>query len=273
MLQRKDLYDLSDPVSPLARVHERQVMLDLLAIEPDHYVVDVPAWAGYLAEGITNIADPKQIMCVEPSPRFAAGISEKFMRRCSAQTTIPVDDATIDRLGSMVGLHHLPDKLAFVTECARVLKPGGRIVLSEVVEDSLVAKFLNGPVDRYTSNGHKGMFVKPGELHDLLHAAGFTHVDERFYHVFWQFGSLGDMARFARGLLGLSKATEEQTLQVLRDHFEIDIHFMSPGAFEPLRDAMEAGDVPAQMAVPCHVALPWSLAYAVGVRSGSRERS
>jgi ubiquinone/menaquinone biosynthesis C-methylase UbiE len=273
VLQRKDLYDLSDPVSPLARVHERQVMLDLLGVEPHHQVVDVPAWAGYLAEGITNIANPKQIMCVEPSPRFAAGIPEKFTRRCIAQTTIPTDDASIDRLGSMVGMHHLDDKLAFVTECARVLKPGGRIVLSEVVEDSLVAKFLNGPVDKYTTNGHKGMFVKLGELRDLLSAAGFTHVDERFYHVFWQFGSLGDMARFARGLLGLAKATEEQTLQVIRDHFEIDIHFTSPGTFEPLRDAMEAGDVRAQMAVPCHVALPWSLVYAVGVRSVSRERS
>jgi len=273
VLQRKDLYDLSDPVSPLARFEERQIMLDLLGVEPHHYVVDVPAWSGYLAEGITNIADPKQIMCVEPSPRFAAGINERFMRRCITQTTIPTDDASVDRLGSMVGLHHLPNKLAFVRECARVVKPGGRIVLSEVVEDSLVAKFLNGPVDRYTSNGHKGVFVKPGELRDLLFEAGCTTVDERFYHLHWRFGSLGDLARFARGLLGLAKATEEQTLAAIRDHFELDIHFKRPEDFEPLRNAFERGDVPAQMAVSCEVVLPWALAYAVGVRSESRERS
>ena len=273
MLQRKDLYDLSDPVSPLAREQERQIMIELLGVEPEHRVVDVPAWAGYLAEGITNIADPKQIMCVEPSTRFAAGINKKFDARCTSQLTIPADDATIDRVGSMVGLHHLPDKLAFITECARVLKPDGRIVVSEVVEDTLVAKFLNGPVDRYTANGHKGTFVKPGDLCDLLRAAGFSYVEERFYHLRWQFGSLGDMARFARGLLGLAKATEEQTLQAIRDHFEVDIHFKSPEAFQPLRDAFEAGDTRAQMAVPCLVSLPWDLAYAVGVRSGSRERS
>jgi len=273
VLQRKDLYDLSDPVSPLARAQERQIMIDLLGIEPEHRVVDVPAWAGYLAEGITNITDPKQIMCVEPSTRFAAAIPEKFTRHCTSQLTIPTGDATIDRLGSMVGMHHLPDKLAFVTECARVLKPGGRIVVSEVVEGSLVAKFLNGPVDRLTANGHKGSFVKPGELRELLQTGGFTHVEERYYHLHWQFGSLGDMARFARGLLGLAKATEEQTLHAIRAHFEVDIHFTSPDAFEPLREAMARGDIRAQMAVPCRVSLPWALAYAVGVRSGSQERS
>lgn len=273
VLQRKDLYDLSDPVSPLARVEERQVMIDLLGVEPHHRVVDVPAWAGYLAEGITNIADPKQIMCVEPSNRFAAGINPKFDARCTSQMTIPTGDATIDRLGSMVGMHHLPDKLAFVSECARVVKPGGRIVMSEVVEDSPVAKFLNGPVDRYASNGHKGAFVKPGELRDLLLAAGFTHVEEAFFHLHWKFESLGHMARFARGLLGLSKATDAQTLAAIREHFECDVYFKSPDAFKPLRDAVEANDIAAQMAVPCEVLLPWGLAYAVGVRSGSRERS
>jgi SAM-dependent methyltransferase len=248
VLQRKDLYDLSDPVSPLARVEERQIMLDLLDVQPHHRVVDIPAWAGYLAEGITNIADGKQIMCVEPSPRFAAGIDPKFDARCTSQMTIPASDASIDRLGSMVGMHHLPDKLAFVRECARVVKPNGRIALSEVVEDSLVAKFLNGPVDRYTSNGHKGAFVKPGEMRDLLLEAGCAHVLEQFHKLFWRFTTLEECARFARGLLGLSKATEQQTIEAIQAHFELDI---------TLNVDMEI----------IEVKWPWALAYAVGVRA------
>lgn len=247
-MQRKEMYDLGDRVSPLARAEERQIMIDLLGIEPHHVVVDVPAWGGYLAEGITNVSNPKQIICVEPSNRFAASIDSRFDVRCASQMALPLVDATADRLGSLVGLHHLPDKLAFVRECVRVVKPGGRIALSEVVEDSAVAKFLNGPVHHYTTNGHKGAFVKPGELQTLLVDAGCTLATERFYHLFWRFTSLEDLARFARGLLGLAKATEEQTLEAIRDHFELDI---------TMNDAMEITEVK----------LPWQLAYAVGVRA------
>lgn len=246
-MQRKEMYDLGDPLSPLARVEERQIMLDLLAIEPHHIVVDVPAWGGYLAEGITNILDPKQIICVEPSNRFAASISPRFDVRCTSQLTLPLLDASVDRVGSMVGMHHLDDKLAFVRECVRVLKPGGRLAFSEVVHDSDVAKFLNGPVDRYTTNGHKGAFVKPGELYDLLYAAGCKGLVERLYHLFWRFKTLEELARFARGLLGLARATEQQTIEAIQEHFELDITM----------------NVDLEI---IEVKWPWSLAYVVGVR-------
>jgi SAM-dependent methyltransferase len=242
------MYELSDPLSPLARAEERQIMLDLLDVQPHHVVVDVPAWTGYLAEGITNIVDPKQIMCVEASPRFAAGISPRFDARCTSQITIPMANAHADRLGSLVGMHHLPDKLAFIRECTRVVKPGGRLAFSEVVVDSPVAEFLNGPVHRYTTNGHKGAFVKPGELYDLLWAAGCNSITERVCHLFWVFSSLDELARFARGLLGLARATEAQTLTAIREYFELAITVQPDGTITQVK-------------------LPWSLAYVVGVRS------
>lgn len=253
LLQRKDLYDFSDPVLPLARDEERRIMIELLDIKPQHTIVDVPAWTGYLAEGIVNlklVADSKQITCIEASTRFVAAISDKFVKRCAQQVPLPLADASADRLGSMVGMHHLPDKLAFLREAHRVLKPHGRIAVSEVGADTAVARFLNGPVDRYALNGHKGVFVRPGELRDLLVETGFSHVVERFYHLHWKFPSLEAMSAFCRGLLGLAMATDAQVLAALRDHFAIDEHYMLNG------DEMHTREV----------RLPWSLVYATGVK-------
>jgi ubiquinone/menaquinone biosynthesis C-methylase UbiE len=244
LLQRKDLYDLSDPVLPFARDEERRIMIDLLDIAPQHMICDVPAWTGYLAEGIINlnlVEDSGQITCIEPSSRFVQSISNKFVKRCAQQVPLPLADAAVDRLGSLVGMHHLPDKLAFLREARRVLRLGGRVVVSEVGADTAVARFLNGPVDRYTVNGHKGTFVRPGELRDLLLEAGFERVIERFYHLHWVFPSTIEMARFCRGLLGLAMATEAQVLAAITDHFALDVTTES-------------------------IRLPWSLVYATGVK-------
>jgi len=47
---------------------------------------------------------------------------------CDVCTSIPLRDGSIDLLVSRSVLEHLPDNAAFVAECNRVLKPGGRAV-------------------------------------------------------------------------------------------------------------------------------------------------
>jgi len=239
---RRELYDRSDPVNPRARAEERQVMLDLLAIEPHHVVCDAPAWCGYLADGVTNIVNRKQLICVEPSPRFAAAINSAYTVHCCQPSKLPLPDASVDRFSNMVGLHHLPDRLIGLREAVRVLKPDGRLAISEVIVDTPVARFLNGPVDVYTMAGHRGVFLRPGECHELLTAAGCVAVVEQTHHLHWVFTSTDEMARFCQGLLGMAKASEAQVLAAIYEHFDVEI-------------------------VDGLVKLPWSLAYAIGVKT------
>jgi SAM-dependent methyltransferase len=238
---RKELYDSSDPIWPEARAEERQIMLDLLALEPQHIVCDVPAWCGYLAEGAAKIVDAGHVICVEPSPPFAASISTRFTVHCCAQTALPLPDASVDRLGSMVGLHHLPNKLVFLREATRVVRSGGRLAISEVGEGSTVARFLDGPVNACTANGHRGAFVRTGECAQLLEDAGCGNIVERVHDLHWKFDSVEVMARFCRGLLGMTKATEMQVLDTIVDHFNVKM-------------------------VGSAVWLPWSLIYVVGTK-------
>src|SRR4051794_11572632 len=44
--------------------------------------------------------------------------------------TVPVDDASVDAVLSTQVLEHVTDPAAYLRECARVLRPGGRLLLS-----------------------------------------------------------------------------------------------------------------------------------------------
>jgi arsenite methyltransferase len=73
----------------------------------------------------------------------AAGLSDRVAIVEGSFDALPVDDATIDVVVSNGVLNLAPDKPAVLAEIARVLRPGGRLLLADVVvqrELSLAAR-------------------------------------------------------------------------------------------------------------------------------------
>jgi len=69
-----------------------------------------------------------------------------------------------DVLVSLAGLHHLPDRAARYLEAKRVLRPGGRIVVADVLKGSSADSFLNGFINEANSMGHHGIFLDEGDV-------------------------------------------------------------------------------------------------------------
>ena len=79
----------------------------------------------------------------------AAGLTNVEVRDGDA-TRLPLDDATVDIVISNGVLNLVPDKPAAVREIARVLKPGGRAQIADIVIGEVLPESARRDIDLWT---------------------------------------------------------------------------------------------------------------------------
>ncbi len=83
-----------------------------------------------------------------PSPSPAdgtAGEGEKITFLAGDAEALPFSAATFDLVTCRIAPHHFPDCYRFVTECARVLRPGGLLLIEDntVPDDPRAARYID----------------------------------------------------------------------------------------------------------------------------------
>jgi 2-polyprenyl-3-methyl-5-hydroxy-6-metoxy-1,4-benzoquinol methylase len=168
------------------RTHQR--VLGLVASWPRGRLLDIGAGSGALAAQLQQLGFTVSACDLFPDQFQARGIPFTV---ANASELLPFPPASFDAITCLETIEHLEDQFHFARECARVLAPGGRLLITTPNILSLASRwqyFWTGffplaprPMKEHTRapvHDHIHL-VSYYELRYLLRAAGFEIEDAR----------------------------------------------------------------------------------------------
>ena len=129
--------------------YRRQALLRA-GLRPGLDVVDVGMGTGLVAKEILRITgEPARLIGVDPSPGMIAQSGLPQAVRCldGRAEAMPLPSASADFITMGYALRHIADLSAAFAEFARVLKPGGRVLILEITRPA--GTFANGVLRAY----------------------------------------------------------------------------------------------------------------------------
>ena len=132
--------------------------LENLELQPGETVVDLGSGAGIDALIAARAVGPEgRVIGIDMTPEMldkaranaaAAGADHVEFREGRLET-LPVDDATVNAITSNCVINLVPDKSKVFAEIHRILTPGGRLVVSDVMLDGELPEIITKDVMAY----------------------------------------------------------------------------------------------------------------------------
>ncbi|NWG46297.1 MAG: methyltransferase domain-containing protein [Alphaproteobacteria bacterium] len=167
-------------------VAQRARTLSALALRPGERVVDIGSGPGLLAHDMARLVGPSgRVAGLDPSPAMNAMAA----RRCAdcpqasfeagEATALPFAAASFDAAVTTQVLEYVADIPLALAEIARVLRPGGRVLIIDTAWDSVVVETSDRARNARVWAAWEGHLVHPNlptRLAPDLGAAGFETV-------------------------------------------------------------------------------------------------
>lgn len=158
----------------------------IASLRPGQTVLDLGAGAGFDAFLAARAVGPTgQVIGVDMTPEMVARARANARRggyahvqfRLGEIEALPVADASVDVIISNCVINLCPDKAPVYREAFRVLKPGGRIAVSDVVARSTLSDEIRR--DLTLHSGCLAGATPLAELEHLLQEVGFVDIQIR----------------------------------------------------------------------------------------------
>ena len=158
--------------------------VDHLKLQPGEHVLDLGSGAGidvFLAG--KRVGPEGRVIGVDMTPEMLQKARANAAKMGFGQVEfregrlerLPVDSASIDAVTSNCVINLVPDKAAVFREIGRVLKPGGRMVISDIILDGPLPESIEKDVYAYV--GCISGAMQRGDYFEALEAAGLRDVE------------------------------------------------------------------------------------------------
>jgi ubiquinone/menaquinone biosynthesis C-methylase UbiE len=150
----------------------RKSFFRLVSPNANERILDVGAGKGNIA-AVVQETSGSELHALDPDGKRIAFMRENHhnLKIClSGSDSIPYEDAFFDKVYSTMAVHHFPNQRNSFTEMARVLKPGGLLVVVEISPRTIagrMARFFENGILRSHLN-----FLRPEELSEMLKKGG-----------------------------------------------------------------------------------------------------
>jgi SAM-dependent methyltransferase len=141
---------------------------------PTDRVLDVAGGPGALAAAVRDAV--AAVTVVDQAPALLAYVPEGIERVEARAEQLPFAEGSFDLITCVNSLHHIARPARALDEMARVLAPGGRIVLEDFAPDPDPRRARRWEEIERLRDPEHGRLIAPGETRAPLAAAGL-HLD------------------------------------------------------------------------------------------------
>lgn len=114
----------------------RDEALKAADIQAGQVAADLGAGSGFVTEALLNAK--VNVIAVDQSEAMLTVINNKYSdavdTRVGGAEALPIEDASVDHTFANMYLHHVDDPARAIQEAARILKSGGRLVITDLDE-------------------------------------------------------------------------------------------------------------------------------------------
>jgi ubiquinone/menaquinone biosynthesis C-methylase UbiE len=118
----------------------RSAALERAGLHLQSIAADLGAGTGFISQGLAPLVE--KVHLVDNSPEMLAVARQNLAQFSNVEyhladgARIPLPDNSVDAVLANMYLHHAPDPFAAIQEMVRILRPGGRVVITDSDEHS-----------------------------------------------------------------------------------------------------------------------------------------
>ena len=199
----------ANKILPKAREQEIEKMLQKVDPSPGEVIVDWGCGQGILSEKMAEKVGPEgSIISLDTNREFLKEVNpenrENIETKKLEDTNLPLEDKVADKVVSLAGFHHSPDKKKSIREMGRVLKEGGELYIGDVEDETEVQRFFDNFIDEYCSTGHKYTFLNQERAERVFEDSELKIEEWENKDVSWKFRNRYQIGWFIKKLFDMN---------------------------------------------------------------------